>query len=85
MGTGIPTTAAYIVGVTIGAQALGNFGVEVLATHLFVFYYSVLAGISFVWSFKNRDIKPHAPNRTWFVALSTNPFNSNELYKFWTI
>jgi TRAP-type uncharacterized transport system fused permease subunit len=46
LGTGIPTTAAYIVGVTIGAQALGNFGVEVLAAHLFVFYYSVLADLT---------------------------------------
>ena len=46
LGTGIPTTAAYIVGVTIGAQALGNFGVTVLAAHLFVFYYSVLADLT---------------------------------------
>ena len=46
LGTGIPTTAAYIVGVTIGAQALGNFGVAVLASHLFVFYYSVLADLT---------------------------------------
>lgn len=46
LGTGIPTTAAYVIGVTVGAQALGNFGVPLLAAHLFVFYYSVLADMT---------------------------------------
>ncbi|MCL6615025.1 MAG: ComEC/Rec2 family competence protein, partial [Firmicutes bacterium] len=36
LGTGIPTTAAYIIAVTVGAQALGNLGVAVLTAHLFV-------------------------------------------------
>ena len=40
------TVVLSIVGVTIGAQALGNFGVEVLAAHLFVFYYAVLADLT---------------------------------------
>ncbi len=46
LGTGIPTTAAYVIGVTVGAQALTNFNVELLAAHLFVFYYSVLADLT---------------------------------------
>jgi len=46
LGTGIPTTAAYIIGVTVGAQALGNFEVPMLAAHLFVFYYAVLADLT---------------------------------------
>jgi TRAP transporter 4TM/12TM fusion protein len=46
LGTGVPTTAAYIIGVTVGAQALGKFGVSILAAHLFVFYYSVLADLT---------------------------------------
>ena len=46
LGTGIPTTAAYIIGVTVGAQALGSFGVPMLAAHLFVFYYAVLADLT---------------------------------------
>lgn len=46
LGTGIPTTAAYIIAVTVGAQALGNFGVAVLAAHLFVFYYAVLSDLT---------------------------------------
>ncbi len=46
LGTGIPTTAAYIIAVTIGAAALGNLGVSVLAAHLFVFYYAVLSDLT---------------------------------------
>ncbi len=46
LGTGIPTTAAYIISVTVGAQALGNLGVAVLTAHLFVFYYAVLSDLT---------------------------------------
>lgn len=46
LGTGIPTTAAYVIAVTIGAAAMGNLGVMVLAAHLFVFYYAVLSDIT---------------------------------------
>ncbi|MBI2002478.1 MAG: TRAP transporter fused permease subunit [candidate division NC10 bacterium] len=46
LGTGIPTTAAYVIAVTIGAAALGNLGVAVLAAHLFVFYYAVLSDLT---------------------------------------
>ncbi|PIP34995.1 MAG: hypothetical protein COS92_02110 [Desulfobacterales bacterium CG07_land_8_20_14_0_80_52_14] len=46
LGTGIPTTASYIISITVGAQALTNFNVELLAAHLFVFYYAVLADLT---------------------------------------
>jgi TRAP transporter 4TM/12TM fusion protein len=46
LGTGIPTTAAYIIAVAIGASALGNLGVPVLTAHLFVFYYAVLSDLT---------------------------------------
>ncbi len=46
LGTGIPTTAAYIIAVTVGASALGNLGVGLLAAHLFVFYYAVLSDLT---------------------------------------
>jgi TRAP-type uncharacterized transport system fused permease subunit len=46
LGTGIPTTAAYVIAVTVGAAALGNLGVGLLAAHLFVFYYAVLADLT---------------------------------------
>ncbi|MGD8561987.1 MAG: TRAP transporter fused permease subunit [Desulfarculaceae bacterium] len=46
LGTGIPTTAAYIIGVTVGAQALGEYEISLLASHFFVFYYAVLADLT---------------------------------------
>jgi len=46
LGTGIPTTPSYIIAVTVGASALGNFGVALLAAHLFVFYYAVLSDLT---------------------------------------
>jgi TRAP transporter 4TM/12TM fusion protein len=46
LGTGIPTTAAYVIAVTIGAAAMGNLGVAMLAAHLFVFYYAVLSDLT---------------------------------------
>ncbi|MBI4635375.1 MAG: TRAP transporter fused permease subunit [Candidatus Rokubacteria bacterium] len=46
LGTGIPTTAAYIIAVTVGAGAMTNLGVGLLAAHLFVFYYAVLSDLT---------------------------------------
>jgi len=46
MGAGLPTTALYIMLSAIAAPALGNLGVPVLAAHLFVLYYGVLADIT---------------------------------------
>ncbi|MCU0560033.1 MAG: TRAP transporter fused permease subunit [Desulfobacterales bacterium] len=46
LGTGIPTTPAYIIAVTVGSYALSKFGVTPLAAHLFVFYYAVLADLT---------------------------------------
>jgi len=46
LGTGIPTTAAYVIAVTVGASAMGNLGVGLLAAHLFVFYYAVLSDLT---------------------------------------
>jgi TRAP transporter 4TM/12TM fusion protein len=46
MGCGIPTTATYIIMVTVAAPALGLLGVEPLVAHFFVFYYGVLADIT---------------------------------------
>jgi TRAP-type uncharacterized transport system fused permease subunit len=43
LGMGVPTTAAYIIGAAIGAPILQQFGVPVLASHMFVFYFSILA------------------------------------------
>jgi TRAP transporter 4TM/12TM fusion protein len=46
MGCGIPTTANYIIMVTVAAPTLVLLGVQPLVAHYFVFYYGVLADIT---------------------------------------
>ena len=46
LGAGIPTTANYIIMVTVAAPTLAQLGVEPLVAHFFVFYYGVLADIT---------------------------------------
>ncbi|MBC8158697.1 MAG: TRAP transporter permease [Alphaproteobacteria bacterium] len=46
MGAGIPTTATYIILVSIAAPALNQLGIEPLVAHFFVFYYGVLADVT---------------------------------------
>ncbi len=46
MGAGIPTTPTYIILASIAAPALMEFGVPLIATHFFVFYFGVLADVT---------------------------------------
>ena len=46
MGAGIPTTATYIILVSIASPALGILGIAPIVAHFFVFYYGVLADIT---------------------------------------
>jgi TRAP-type uncharacterized transport system fused permease subunit len=46
LGCGVPTTANYIIMVTIAQPALAKLGVTPIVSHFFVFYYGVLADIT---------------------------------------
>ena len=46
MGTGVPTTATYIILVAVAAPALAQLQIEPIVSHFFVFYYGVLADIT---------------------------------------
>ena len=46
MGCGIPTTANYIIMVTVAAPTLVQLGVQPIAAHFFVFYFGLLADIT---------------------------------------
>lgn len=46
MGTGVPTTANYLIMVTVAAPILALLGVEQIVAHFFVFYYGILADIT---------------------------------------
>jgi TRAP transporter 4TM/12TM fusion protein len=72
LGTGIPTTAAYIIAVTVGAYSLGKFGVPALAAHFFVFYYAVLADMTppdAVTAFAAANIAGAEPMATGFEGF----------------
>ncbi|OGL10136.1 MAG: hypothetical protein A3I14_13245 [Candidatus Rokubacteria bacterium RIFCSPLOWO2_02_FULL_73_56] len=72
LGTGIPTTPAYILAVTVGGAALQKLGVDILAAHLFVFYYAVLADVTppvAVTAFAGAQIAGANPMRTGWQAF----------------
>ena len=46
MGAGLPTTALYIMLVTVAHPALAKLGIPPLAAHLFVLYYGVISEIT---------------------------------------
>ena len=46
LGTGVTTTAAYIVASLLGASALEQFGVPPIAAHLFILYFAVISFIT---------------------------------------
>jgi TRAP transporter 4TM/12TM fusion protein len=72
LGTGIPTTPAYILAVAVGGAALQKLGVDILAAHLFVFYYAVLADVTppvAVTAFAGAQIAGASPMLTgWHAA-----------------
>ncbi len=46
LGLGLPTTAKYIILATMAAPALTLLGVELLAAHLFILYFGVIADVT---------------------------------------
>ena len=46
MGAGVPTTALYIMLVTVAQPALPNLGVPPLATHMFVLFYGIISEVT---------------------------------------
>ena len=46
LGMGVPTTANYVITSTIAAPALVQMGVPVLAAHMFVFYFGIVADVT---------------------------------------
>ncbi|WGF88078.1 TRAP transporter permease [Marinivivus vitaminiproducens] len=72
LGMGVPTTAAYIIGASIGAPILIQMGVPVLSAHLFVFYFAILADATppvSVASYAAASIARSDPMRTGLAAF----------------
>ncbi|MBO8141292.1 MAG: TRAP transporter permease [Firmicutes bacterium] len=74
LGMGIPTTANYVIQATLVAPALIQMGVPVLAAHMFVFYFGVIA-----------DITPPVALASYAAAgiAQSNPFRTGvEAFRF---
>jgi TRAP transporter 4TM/12TM fusion protein len=72
MGMGLPCTPAYIIAITIGGPALLAMGADMLPTHLFVYYFAVLAGVTppvCVPAFCAASIAKSKPLQTGFEAF----------------
>jgi TRAP-type uncharacterized transport system fused permease subunit len=46
LGMGLPCTPAYIIAASVGAPALLKMGGDLLAAHLFVYYFAILASVT---------------------------------------
>jgi TRAP-type uncharacterized transport system fused permease subunit len=72
LGTDIPTTPAYILAVTVGGAALQRLGVDILAAHLFVSCFAVLADVTppvAVTAFAGAQIAGAGPMTTGWQAF----------------
>ena len=46
LGMGMPTTPAYVLVATLEAPALAQMGIDLLAAHLFVFYWGIMSAVT---------------------------------------
>jgi TRAP transporter 4TM/12TM fusion protein len=71
LGMGLPTTAAYVVLAALGAPALVQLGVPLLAAHLFIFYFGCISNVTppvSLAAFAAAGIAGSPPIRTAMVA-----------------
>ncbi|MEA3358745.1 MAG: TRAP transporter permease [Thermodesulfobacteriota bacterium] len=71
LGSGLPTTATYIVLATIAAPALLQFNIPLLASHMFVLYFGVIADLTppvGMAAYAGAGIAGSNPFRTGFTA-----------------
>ncbi|MCB2191040.1 MAG: TRAP transporter permease [Deltaproteobacteria bacterium] len=71
LGTGVTTSAAYIVASLLGGSALEQFGVPPIAAHLFILYFAVISFITppvAIGAYAAAGIAGSSPMRTGFEA-----------------
>ena len=71
LGTGVTTSAAYIVASLLGGTALEQFGVPPIAAHLFILYFAVISFITppvAIGAYAAAGIAEASPMRTGFEA-----------------
>ena len=73
LGMGLPTTAQYIVAAVIAAPAILNYGIHPLLSHMFVFFYAILADVTppvALAAFAGAGIAGSDPFKTGIIATS---------------
>ena len=73
LGMGLPTTAAYVVLAALGAPALVQLGVPLLAAHMFIFYFGCISNVTppvSLAAFAAAGIAGAPPIRTAFAAAA---------------
>ncbi len=71
LGMGVPTTATYIITSTLAAPAITMLGVPILAAHMFVFYFGIVADITppvALAAYAGSGIAKSDPMKTGFVS-----------------
>ena len=72
LGMGLPTTAAYVIAVSVAAPALSKLGLDLLSAHLFVFYFAVFAAVTppvAITAYAAANLAEANPISTGFTAL----------------
>ena len=72
LGMGLPSIPTYIITSSMAAPALMQFGIEPFVSHMFVFYFGILANLTppvALAAFAGAGIAGGDPNRTGFISL----------------
>ncbi len=72
LGMGLPTSAAYVITATMAVPALLNMGFELIACHLFVFYFAVIAPVTppvAIAAYAGAGIANADPTKTGYTAF----------------
>ncbi|MDY0404917.1 TRAP transporter permease [Virgibacillus sp. 179-BFC.A HS] len=72
LGMGLPSIPTYIITSSMAAPALVQFGVEPFVSHMFVFYFGILANLTppvALAAFAGAGISGGDPNKTGFISL----------------
>src|SRR5690625_611396 len=72
LGMGMPTVSAYVILSVLGVPALIDLGVNVIAAHMFVFYFGVMSGLTppvAITAYTTAGIAGSPPQRTALYAM----------------
>ncbi|MFA0887752.1 MAG: TRAP transporter permease [Synergistales bacterium] len=72
LGMGLPTSAAYVITATMAVPALLDMGFELIACHLFVFYFAVIAPVTppvAIAAYAGAGIANADPTKTGYKAF----------------